>query len=107
MEKVHGGDIAEGEGITSETGVYGTLLVYIRIPREDTMGISVSGVPLHAHERTGGKVLVIPTIFLAMKRDDNSGLKSYGVYFAIEDRYINVGVEVVGDGVFQDNEVTR
>ena len=103
METVHAGDITEREGITSETGVFGTYLVYIFCPREDTMGISVSGVPLHAHERTGGKVLVIPTIFLAMKRDDNSGLKSYGVYFAIENRCIDVGVEVVGDGVSQGN----
>ena len=29
------------------------------------------------------------------------------MYFAIEDRCIDVGVEVVGDGVFQDNEVIR
>ena len=67
----------------------------------------VPGVPLHAHERTGGKVLAIPTIFLAMKCDDNSGLKSNGVYFAIEDRCIDVGIEVTGDGVTQGNEAIR
>ena len=75
METVHGGDIAEREGITSEAGVYGAFFVHISFPGEDTMGISVSRVPLHAHERTVGKVLTPPTLFLVVKRDDNSGLK--------------------------------
>ena len=74
MEEALGGNITEGEGITSEAGIFNTILVYIRPPRKDTMGISVPRFPLHTHERTGGKVLVIPTIFLAMESDDNSGL---------------------------------
>ena len=75
METVHGGDIAEREGITSEAGVHGAFFVYISFPREDTMGIRVPRVPLHAHERTVGKEPTPPTIFLVVKRDDNSGLK--------------------------------
>ena len=74
MGEVLGGNITEGEGITSAAGIGDTLLVYIWPPRRDAMGISISRLPSHTHEQTGGEVLVIPAIFLAMEGDDDPGL---------------------------------